>query len=252
MNTITARHDGRAADVLRAVNVQTGFIRHPAGSVLMEMGDTRVLCNATIDDRVPQFLNGSGQGWVTAEYAMLPASTNTRMQREVIRGKQSGRTMEIQRLIGRALRAVVDRKAIPDRTIWVDCDVLQADGGTRTASITGAFIAMALAMGQLIDRPKTRLPMLTGAVAAVSVGMVDGHPVLDLDYVEDSAAEVDMNVVRTDKGQYVELQGTAETTPFDRVAMNQMVDLADLGIERLLQVQADALGDLLPRLTGKE
>jgi len=251
MKTITARHDGRAADVLRAVNVQTGFIRHPAGSVLMEMGETRVLCNATIDDRVPKFLNGSGQGWVTAEYAMLPASTNTRMQREVVRGKQSGRTMEIQRLIGRALRAVVDRKAIPDCTIWVDCDVLQADGGTRTASITGAFIAMALAMGQLIDRPKTRLPMLTGAVAAVSVGMVEGQPVLDLDYVEDSAAEVDMNVVRTDAGQYVELQGTAETTPFDRDAMNRMVDLADLGIDRLLQVQAEALGDLLPRLTAK-
>ncbi len=251
MDVTTTRHDGRVENALREVKVQTGFIKHPAGSVLLEMGETRVLCNASVEERVPSFLNGSGQGWVTAEYAMLPASTNTRMQREVTKGRQSGRTMEIQRLIGRALRAVVDRKAIGERTVWVDCDVLQADGGTRTASITGAFIAMAMAMEKLIDRSKTRLPMLTGAVAAVSVGMVSGQPVLDLDYVEDSSADVDMNVVRTDAGEYVELQGTAETTPFDRAAMNRMLDLADQGIDRLLRVQAETLGDLLPRLTSK-
>ena len=251
MNTTTARHDGRAVDALRNVKLETGYIKYPAGSVLIHMGETRVLCNASIEDKVPHFLNGSGEGWITAEYAMLPASTDRRMQREVTKGRQSGRTMEIQRLVGRALRAVVDRKAMGERTIWVDCDVLQADGGTRTASITGAFVAMAMALGKLSERPKAKLPMLTGAVAAISVGVVEGEPVLDLDYVEDSAADVDMNVVRTDEGKYVELQGTAETTPFDRKAMNRMIDLADLGIDRLLEVQREALGDLYSKLTGK-
>ena len=251
MSTTMARHDGRAVDVLRNVKLETGFIKHPAGSVLIHMGETRVLCNASIEEKVPHFLNGSGEGWITAEYAMLPASTDRRMQREVIRGRQSGRTMEIQRLVGRALRAVVDRKSMGERTIWIDCDVLQADGGTRTASITGAFVAMALALGKLSGRAKTKLPMLSGAVAAISVGVVEGEPVLDLDYVEDSAADVDMNVVRTDEGKYVELQGTAETTPFDRVAMNRMIDLADLGIDRLLEVQREILGDLYPRLAGQ-
>jgi ribonuclease PH len=246
------RIDGRKAGEMRPVKITPRYLKNAEGSALITVGGTSVICAATVEEKVPRFLKGKGKGWVTAEYAMLPRATHTRTPRESSTGKVGGRTHEIKRLIGRALRAVIDMEALGERTVWVDCDVLQADGGTRTASITGAFIAMALAMGQLIDRPKTRLPMLTGAVAAVSVGMVDGQPVLDLDYVEDSGAEVDMNVVRTDKGQYVELQGTAETTPFDRVAMNQMVDLADLGIERLLQVQADALGDLLPRLTGKE
>ncbi len=251
MSITTARHDGRAVDALREIRIETGYIKDPAGSVLIHMGDTRVLCNASIEDKVPHFLNGSGQGWVTAEYAMLPSSTGSRMQREVIRGRQSGRTMEIQRLIGRALRAVVDRKSMGERTIWIDCDVLQADGGTRTASITGAFVAMSLALGKLSGRAKTRLPMLTGAVAAISVGVVEGEPVLDLDYVEDSAAEVDLNVVRTEAGKYVELQGTAETTPFDREAMNRMIDLADQGIDRLLSVQRETLGELYPKLIGK-
>jgi len=243
-----ARHDGRADDALRQVELVPGYLKNPAGSVLIHMGETRVLCSASVEEKVPQFLYGKGEGWVTAEYSMLPASTDTRMQREINRGRPSGRTMEIQRLIGRALRSVVDRRALGERTVWVDCDVLQADGGTRTAGITGACVALCLALRKIQQDGLLKRPALTGTVAAISVGIVEGQPVLDLDYVEDSAAEVDMNVVRTDGGHYVELQGTAESTPFSREQLNAMVALADQGIDRLQGIQRDVLGAGLDNL----
>ncbi len=243
-----ARHDGRTADALRTIRVTPGYLRHAAGSVLMEMGETRVLCAASVDDRVPGFLVGSGEGWVTAEYSMLPAATDTRSKREVTRGRPSGRTMEIQRLIGRALRSVVDRKALGERTVWIDCDVIQADGGTRTASITGGFLAMSLALDGLLQGGKLHRPPLAALVSAISVGVLQGEPVLDLDYVEDSAADVDMNIVGTDGGRYVELQGTAETTPFDRERLDEMLALADRGIDALIAQQREILGDALGRL----
>ena len=236
------RHDGRADDALRDVEIVPDFVRHPLGSVLISMGDTRVLCTAPVEDRVPPFLNGSGEGWVTAEYGMLPGSSRPRIQREASRGRPSGRTLEIQRLIGRSLRSVVDRTALGSRTIWVDCDVLQADGGTRTAGITGGFLALALAAHRLREQGAIKKPVLTGCVAAISVGMVESRPVLDLDYIEDSAAEVDMNVVRTDDGRYVEVQGTAETTPFARPRLDALLDLADAGIDRLIGMQRETLG----------
>lgn len=242
------RHDGRADDELRPVKMTPGFLKHPPGSVLVEMGETRVLCTATVEERVPQFLHNSGEGWVTGEYSMIPAATDTRNQREATRGRLSGRTLEIQRLIGRALRCVVDRTVLGERTVWVDCEVLQADGGTRTASITGGFVAMALAMHKLQRDKAFRGPVLAGMLGAVSVGIVEGRPVLDLDYVEDSAAEVDMNVVRTDAGQYVELQGTAETAPFRRDRLDEMLTLADGGIEHLHRAQREAVGGVLDDL----
>jgi ribonuclease PH len=235
------RHDGRTDDALRSVDMHPGFLKRPAGSVLISMGDTRVLCAATVDDRVPPWLHGSGEGWVTGEYAMIPAATDTRTQREVTKGKPSGRTSEIQRLIGRSLRGVVDRRALGERTVWVDCEVIQADGGTRTASITGGFVAMCLALHKLREANKVRRPMLTGMLAAISVGVVEGRPVLDLDYVEDSAAEVDLNVVKTNDGRYIELQGTAESAPFHREQLDGMLGLADLGIERLFGRQSEVL-----------
>ena len=243
------RHDGRADDELRRFELVPNYLKHPPGSVLVHAGETRVLCTATVDDKVPPFLHGSGEGWVTGEYAMIPASTNTRTQREVIRGRPSGRTLEIQRLIGRALRTVVDRRALGERTVWVDCDVLQADGGTRTASITGGFVALCLALHKLQDGNRRSPRFLTGMLAAVSVGVVEGRPVLDLDYVEDSAAEVDMNIVRTDRGRYIEIQGTAESQPFDRERLDGMLALADAGIDRLLEAQREALGPALGDLT---
>jgi len=243
-----ARHDGRSDDALRTVKMTPGYLRNPAGSVLIEMGETRVLCNASVDERVPPFLSGAGEGWVTAEYAMIPAATDTRTQREVTRGRPSGRTMEIQRLIGRALRSVVDRKALGERTVWVDCEVLQADGGTRTAAITGGFVALGLALGGLRAKGALRRPVLTGMVAAISVGVVQGRPLLDLDYVEDSAAEVDMNVVRTDDGRYVELQGTAESTPFHREQLDRLLAHADRGIDALLEHQRLTLVEALDEL----
>ena len=240
---VRLRRDGRADDALRPLQVDPGWLQSPAGSVLLSMGSTRVLCTASVDETVPPFLLGKGEGWVTGEYAMLPAATHTRSVREVTRGRPSGRTLEIQRLIGRSLRAVVDRRALGPRTVTVDCDVLQADGGTRTASITGGYLALVLALEKLdIAR------CLTGMVAAVSVGVVDGRPVLDLDYVEDSAAEVDMNVVRTDDGRFVELQGTAETTPFRRQDLDRMLALADLGLDLLMDRQRQVLGQALDRL----
>ncbi len=242
------RHDGRADDALRTVELTPDYLTQPTGSVLICMGQTRVLCTASVDDRVPQFLHGSGEGWVTGEYAMIPAATGSRNQREVTRGRASGRTMEIQRLIGRAMRSVVERKQLGERTIWIDCDVLQADGGTRTAAITGGFVALCLALGRLRRDRVIKQPVLTGMIAAISVGVVQNQPVLDLDYVEDSAAEVDMNIVRTDDGRYVEVQGTAETTPFRREMLDRLLTIADRGIDELQIQQRKVLGGVLDEL----
>jgi len=230
------RPDGRAPDALRSVVVTRDFLAHPEGSVLVEFGMTKVICTASVEDKVPQFLKGQAVGWVTAEYAMLPRATNTRTPRE-IRGP-SGRSQEIQRLVGRALRAVVDRRKLGERTIWLDCDVIQADGGTRTAAITGAFLALSDAVARV--RGVDPAAVLRDCVAAVSVGIVKGQPVLDLNYVEDSAAEVDMNVVMTGGGEFVEVQGTAEQTPFARAQLDLLLNLADQGIRRLVALQRRA------------
>jgi len=245
------RHDGREDAALRPLAITPGWLRHAPGSALITMGDTRVLCAVSIEERVPPHIKDTGRGWVTGEYAMLPASGQERTAREVVRGRPSGRTMEIQRLIGRALRSVVDTTALGPRTLWVDCDVLQADGGTRTASITGAYVAVAHALAKLREAKVVRAPALRGLIAAVSVGIVEGRPVLDLDYAEDSAAEVDMNVVRTDDGRYVEVQGTAEAEPFSRERLDEMLALANVGIDALHRAQREAIGDALPRVLAR-
>ena len=245
------RHDGRSESDLRPVTLEPNWLRAALGSALITVGDTRVLCAVTLEDRVPPHLKDSGEGWVTGEYAMLPASGNVRTPRESVKGRPSGRTMEIQRLIGRCLRSVVDRVALGPRTLWVDCDVLQADGGTRTASITGAYVALALAVARLRDKRTIASPVLTAQLAAVSVGVVEGRAVADLDYIEDAAAEVDMNVVRTGDGRYVELQGTAETTPFRKDRLDALLALADDAIDRLMIVQRDVLGDALAKAVQK-
>jgi ribonuclease PH len=237
-----SRPSGRAADELRAVSFQRSFTRHAEGSVLVSFGDTRVLCTASIEDGVPSFQRGSGQGWVTAEYGMLPRATHTRSAREAARGKQTGRTQEIQRLIGRALRAVVDLKALGERTVTLDCDVLQADGGTRTAAITGAYVALADAVDALLARRAIHSNPLHGQVAAISVGIFRGAPVLDLDYAEDSNAETDMNVVMNSGGAFIEVQGTAEGHAFRRNELDQLLDLAASGIARLHAAQLAARG----------
>jgi ribonuclease PH len=234
------RVDGRALDELRPVRIATNPLAFAEGSALIEVGNTRVLCAATIEERVPPWLRGRGSGWVTAEYAMLPRATQERTQREATRGKIGGRTHEIQRLIGRALRAVTDLKALGERSVLIDCDVLQADGGTRTASITGAFVALALALRRDFDPGSAKWP-LRNHIAAVSVGIVEGAGYLDLAYEEDSRAEVDMNVAMTDAGGYVEIQGTAEARPFDRAQLDRMLELAAGGIERLFALQRAAL-----------
>ena len=239
---MSARPSGRAADELRAVSFTRMFTRHPEGSVLVSFGETRVLCTASIEGGVPGFLRGSGQGWVTAEYGMLPRATHTRSAREAARGKQTGRTQEIQRLIGRALRAVVDLKALGERTITLDCDVLQADGGTRTAAITGAFVALADAVDVLMKRRDIHQNPLHGQVAAISVGIYNGQPILDLDYAEDSNAETDMNVVMNSGGGFIEVQGTAEGHAFRRHELDQLLDLAAQGITRLHAAQNLARG----------
>jgi ribonuclease PH len=238
---MVTRATGRQADQLRAVRVTRNFTRHAEGSVLIEMGDTHVLCTASVEEGVPSFLKGKGQGWLTAEYGMLPRSTNTRMKREAADGRQSGRTQEIQRLIGRSLRAVTDMKALGERTIKIDCDVLQADGGTRCASITGACIAVADAIAWCRGRGLVTGDPLREFVAAVSVGIVDGVPMLDLDYGEDSQCDTDMNVVMTAAGGFVELQGTAEGTPFTRPELDALMRLAEGGIRGLLAAQTEAL-----------
>lgn len=240
---MNGRNDGRTPGELRPVKVTTGFTKHAEGSVLMECGDTRVLCTASVEKRVPRFLRGAGQGWITAEYGMLPRSTHTRMIREVSKGKLSGRSQEIQRLIGRSLRAVVDLQLLGERTVWLDCDVLQADGGTRTTSITGAFLALALALDRLHAQRTLKEPVLLSPVAAVSVGIVGDEPVLDLNYREDFAAEVDMNVVMTGQDEYVEIQGTAEGAPFGQDQLDRLLELARVGIRQLISRQRAVLED---------
>jgi len=233
------RANGRRPDELRAVRIQRGYTKHAEGAVLVEFGDTKVLCTASAEERVPPFLKDSGRGWVTAEYGMLPRATNTRSEREAARGKQSGRTQEIQRLIGRALRAVVDLRALGPRSIAIDCDVLQADGGTRTAAITGAYVALADACDALLAKRLIAVSPLHGQVAAVSVGICSGVPVIDLDYAEDSQAETDMNVVMNNGGAFIEVQGTAEGHAFRRHELDALLNLAAEGIAKLFQLQAE-------------
>ncbi|HLN62990.1 MAG TPA: ribonuclease PH [Symbiobacteriaceae bacterium] len=241
---MATRHDGRTPNDLRPVTITRNYIEHAEGSVLIEVGKTRVICTATVEEKVPPFLKGRGEGWITAEYGMLPRATGQRNQREVTRGKQGGRTMEIQRLIGRALRSVIDLKQLGERTLWIDCDVIQADGGTRTASITGAFVAMVdaafrLRKNGLIDR----LP-IKDYLAATSVGVVGGVTLLDLAYDEDSRAEVDLNLVMTGRGGFVEVQGTGEEGPFTRTQLDGMLATAESGIQRLIAIQRASLGAL--------
>ena len=238
------RVDGRAPNELRRVTITPDYIIHPEGSVLIDTGRTRVICTASIEDRVPPFLRNSGKGWVTSEYGMLPRATTTRSTREAATGKVGGRTHEIQRLIGRSLRAVTRLEDLGERTIWIDCDVIQADGGTRTASITGSFVAMVLAMQTLVSRGVLPRVPVSHHVAATSVGIVGGEPMLDLAYEEDSHADVDMNVVKTSDGRYIEVQGTAETTPFGRERLNDLLDLADAGIAKLVEIQRAIIGKL--------
>ncbi|MEU5861092.1 MULTISPECIES: ribonuclease PH [unclassified Nonomuraea] len=237
-----SRQDGRNPDQLRPITITRQWLAHAEGSVLVEFGGTRVLCAASVQDSVPRWRRGSGQGWVTAEYAMLPRATNTRNDRESVRGKIGGRTHEISRLIGRSLRACVDYKALGENSILLDCDVLQADGGTRTAAITGAYVALADAVSWMKARKMCPGDPLIGSVAAVSVGVVGSVPMLDLCYTEDVAAETDMNVVMTGEGAFVEVQGTAEGVPFDRAALDQLLDLAAAGCEELTLIQQEALG----------
>ncbi|MDU0811256.1 ribonuclease PH [Bacillus siamensis] len=243
------RHDGRQHDELRPITFDLDFITHPEGSVLITAGNTKVICNASVEDRVPPFLRGGGKGWITAEYSMLPRATNQRTIRESSKGKVSGRTMEIQRLIGRALRAVVDLEKLGERTIWIDCDVIQADGGTRTASITGAFLAMAIAVGKLVKSGVIKTSPVTDYLAAISVGMdKEEGLLLDLNYEEDSTAEVDMNIIMTGSGRFVELQGTGEEATFSREDLNGLLSLAEKGIQTLIQKQKEVLGETLPEL----
>jgi ribonuclease PH len=238
------RHDGRTPADLRPVTITRDYIEHAEGSVLIEVGKTRVICTATVEEKVPPFLKGKGEGWITAEYGMLPRATGQRNQREVTRGKQGGRTMEIQRLIGRALRSVIDLKALGERTLWIDCDVIQADGGTRTASITGAFVAMVDAAERLRRSGLISRFPITDYLAATSVGIVGGTTMLDLAYIEDSKAEVDLNLVMTGAGGLVEVQGTGEEGPFTRTQLDEMLALAESGIQRLIAIQRASLGAL--------
>lgn len=238
------RISGRQPDQMRLVKITPNYLKYAEGSVLIEAGDTWVICTASVEDKVPPFLKGTGLGWVTAEYGLLPRSTETRNVREASRGKVSGRTSEIQRLVGRSLRAVVDFEALGERTIWIDCDVIQADGGTRTASITGAFVAMCMAMRGLKEQGLIERMPVKDYVAAISVGIVDGEAVLDLEYAEDSRAEVDMNVVMTGKGEFVEIQGTAEGKPFSRAQMDKLLDLAAGGIRELIAIQRGIIGEI--------
>jgi len=239
------RYNDRAPNELRPTVITPNFTMHAEGSVLIEAGNTRVICTASVEDRVPPFLRNTGKGWVTAEYGMLPRATTTRTTREASQGKVGGRTMEIQRLIGRSMRAVVRLADLGERTVWIDCDVIQADGGTRTASITGAFVAMTLAIGKLREQGAIRSLPINDYVAATSVGIVAGMPLLDLAYEEDSKADVDMNVVKTGDGRYIEVQGTAEAEPFDRGALDGLLSLADRGIDQLFAAQRAIVGGIL-------
>ncbi|MFD2211070.1 ribonuclease PH [Virgibacillus halophilus] len=241
-------HDRQAGD-LREIDIITNFTKHPEGSVLIQVGDTKVICNASIEERVPPFMRGQGKGWITAEYSMLPRATEQRNIRESSKGKVAGRTMEIQRLIGRTLRSVVDLNKIGERTIWIDCDVIQADGGTRTASITGAFVALVLAFGKLIENKTIKQMPVTDFLAATSVGILpDGTEILDLEYTEDSHANVDMNIVMTGKGEFVEIQGTGEEATFTMDQLNTMLGLAKNGLEQIIAKQKEVLGDLVEKI----
>jgi ribonuclease PH len=242
------RSDKRPANELRATTITPNYLIHAEGSVLIAAGNTKVICTASVEDRVPPFLRNSGKGWVTAEYGMLPRATTTRMQREASAGKIGGRTQEIQRLIGRSLRSVMNLPALGERTVWLDCDVIQADGGTRTASITGAFVALALALEKMRDKGTISSIPIIDYVAAISVGVVDGEPLLDLAYDDDSRADVDMNIVKTGSGQFIEVQGTAEGLPFGRDSLNTLLELADLGIKQLVEKQKAIVGHLVKRL----
>ena len=239
------RSDKRGSNELRETRITPDYLEHAEGSVLIEAGRTKVICTASVEDRVPPFLRNTGKGWVTAEYGMLPRATNTRMQREASAGKVGGRTQEIQRLIGRSLRSVTNLPALGERTIWIDCDVIQADGGTRTASITGAFVALALALEKMREREMIKTIPVSDYVAAISVGIVDGEALLDLAYEDDSRAEVDMIVVKTGNGRFIEVQGTAEAMPFGRDALDRLLDLADLGIRQLIDKQKAIVGRLI-------
>ncbi|MDO3676092.1 ribonuclease PH [Paenibacillus ehimensis] len=244
------RSDGRRVDQTRPVKITTNYNKHAEGSVLIEVGDTRVICTATVEERVPPFMKGQGKGWVTAEYSMLPRATSVRNQREAAKGKLGGRTMEIQRLIGRALRSVVDLEALGERSITLDCDVIQADGGTRTTSITGAFVAMAIAVDKIVrERNLNRFP-ITDFLGSVSVGIIQEQPCLDLNYEEDSKAKVDMNVVMTGQGKFVEVQGTGEEAPFSRQELDALLALAETGIQEMIREQALALGPIAERIKG--
>jgi len=247
------RVDGRAHDQLRPVTITRNYIKHAEGSCLIEVGDTKVICTATLEDRVPPFMRGGGKGWITAEYSMLPRATAQRTPRESSRGKVNGRTMEIQRLIGRALRAVVDLEALGERTVWIDCDVIQADGGTRTASITGAFVAMTQAIAKFAEeKPFEKFPVID-FLAATSVGIVEEQgAILDLNYVEDVAAAVDMNIVMTGAGRFVELQGTGEEATFSREELNELLALGEKGIQQLVELQKITLGELAHKVGGNQ
>jgi ribonuclease PH len=238
-----SRADGRAADDLRPIEIAPGFISSATGSVLFQIGQTRLICTAMVEETVPGWMRGRGTGWVTSEYGMLPGSTSTRKSRDASRGKQDGRTVEIQRLIGRSLRSVVDFAALGERTVWIDCDVIQADGGTRCAAICGGYLALQMALSDLVDRGMLRELPLSDSVAAVSVGIVDGEPMLDLAYVEDSAAEVDMNVVIAGKGELIEVQATAERTPFGKASLDRLLELAAGGIEEIAGRQARVIAE---------
>jgi ribonuclease PH len=241
---MTNRLDGRAPTDLRPTRITSPYTMHAEGSVLIEAGNTRVICTASVEDRVPPFLRNTGKGWVTAEYGMLPRATSTRTQREASAGKVGGRTQEIQRLIGRSLRSVMRLPELGERTVWVDCDVIQADGGTRTASITGGFVALVVALKQMRTKGMIRVLPVSDYVAAISVGVVNGTPMLDLAYDEDSKADVDMNVVTTGDGRFVEVQGTAEGPPFERAALDSLLGLAEAGIRELVELQRSIVGDL--------
>ncbi|WP_273850972.1 ribonuclease PH [Guptibacillus spartinae] len=243
------RVDGRQENELRAIHIERDYIKHPEGSVLITVGDTKVICSASIEDRVPPFMRGQGKGWIAAEYAMLPRATEQRNIRESSKGKVAGRTMEIQRLIGRALRTVVDLEALGERTIWIDCDVIQADGGTRTASITGAFVALAIAVEKGMARKQIKKMPITNFLAATSVGIdKNGSALLDLCYREDSSAQVDMNIVLTGSGEFVELQGTGEEATFNMDQLNEMLVLGKAGVEELIKIQAEVIGDFAMKI----
>lgn len=237
------RNSNRAVDVLREIKITKDFNIHAEGSVLIEVGNTKVICTATVIEKVPMFLKNKGKGWLTAEYSMLPRATGERTQREAAKGKLGGRTMEIQRLIGRALRAAIDLEKLGERTVTIDCDVIQADGGTRTTSITGGYIALALAVKKLMDKGLLQVNPLISNVAAISVGIVNGTPLLDLDYSEDSEAAVDMNIIMNGKGEYVEVQGTGEEATYTRKELNLLLDLAEKGIEDIIQIQNSIIGE---------